>query len=296
MLRPYLSRVRPCTGPDPAQFDHMRTDFDAELVREHLAHRAAGHSGHRFPGARALQDVARVLAVVLEGAREIRVARPRTRHLAAPLAPGGVRFGGHHVLPVLPIAIPHEHRDGGAERLAGPHAREPLDLVGFDLHAGAAAVAAHPPLQLDVDAVGGQGQPGGDPLEDRHQAAPVRLARCGEPKGHATEPPSEPPPTSTNLHEPPDNSTRARLRVGLVISPFVPLSTSWRGGQGVRPHGRGGACGLVFVMVGSETTTSPRVVMPNRYCWPLVASNATRSGPMIGSRIEIFRCWLKKNV
>src|SRR2546422_6035077 len=49
-------------------------------------------------------------------------------------------------------------------------------------------------------------------------------------------------------------------------------------------------------MVGSETTTSPRVVMPNRYCWPLVASNATRSGPMIGSRMEIFFCWLKKNV
>src|SRR2546430_4244191 len=57
----------------------MRADFDAELVQEHLAHRAAGHPGHRFPGARALQDVARVLAVVLEGAREIRVARPRTR-------------------------------------------------------------------------------------------------------------------------------------------------------------------------------------------------------------------------
>src|SRR5437879_3955239 len=51
-------------------------------------------------------------------------------------------------------------------------------------------------------------------------------------------------------------------------------------GQGVRPHGRRGACGLMFVMVGSETTTSPRVVMPNRYCWALVASNATRSGPL----------------
>src|SRR6266705_5248109 len=184
-VRPYRTRVRPCTGPDPAQFHHMRRDFDAELLQEHLAHRAAGHSGHRFPGARALQDVARVLAVVLEGAREIRVAGARTRHLAAPLAAGGVRFGGHHVLPVLPIAIPHELRDGGAEGLTGPHAREPLDLVGFDLHAGAAAVAAHPPLQLDVDALGGQGQPRGDPLEDRHQAAPVRLARCGEAEHHA---------------------------------------------------------------------------------------------------------------
>src|SRR2546422_1219627 len=120
------------TGHHPAQFDHMRTDFDAELVQKHLAHRAAGHPRYRFPGARALQDVARVLPVVLERAREVRVAGPRTRHLAAPLAPRGVRFGGHHVLPVLPIAIPHEHRDRGAERLAGPHAREPLDLVGFE--------------------------------------------------------------------------------------------------------------------------------------------------------------------
>src|SRR5204862_538395 len=158
MLRPYLSRVRPCTGPDPAQFDHMRPDLDPKLVQEHLAHRAAGHPGHRFPRARALQDVARVLPVVLERARE-------------PDSGSGSR----------------------------------------DLH-------AVPPL-------------------------------------HVVE-----------------------------------------RGQGVRPHGRRGACGLVFVMVGSETTTSPRAVMPNRYCWPLVASNATRSGPMIGSRIAIFRCWLKKNV
>src|ERR1041385_1484718 len=262
--------LRPCTGPDPAQFDHMRPDLDAELLQEHLAHRAAGYPGHRFPRARALQDVARVLAVVLEGPREIRVAGPRTRHLAAPLAPGGVRFGSHHVLPVLPIAIPHEHRDGGAEGLAGAHAREPLDLVGFDLHAGAAAVAAHPSLQLDVDALGGQGQPGGDPLEDRHQPAPVRFPGRGKAKRHATSPPSLTSPNLHNLHQPPDNSTRARLRVGLSRSP--------RGSGGEVSHRRGGACGLVFVMVGSDTTTSPRAVMPNRYCWPLVASNATRSG------------------
>src|SRR2546428_10311344 len=35
-----------------------------------ISHRAAGHPGHRFSGARALQDVARVLAVVLEGDRK----------------------------------------------------------------------------------------------------------------------------------------------------------------------------------------------------------------------------------
>src|SRR5437016_8234569 len=52
--------------------------------------------------------------------------------------------------------------------------------------------------------------------------------------------PPQPPPTSTN---PPDNSTRARLRAGLVISLFVPLSTPWRGGQGVRTHRGDGITG-----------------------------------------------------
>src|SRR5881396_1428312 len=235
MLRPYLRMLRPYTNTDPAQFDHMGPDVDPELFQQHLAHRAARDPRHRLARARPLQDVPRVLAVVLERAGEIGVPGARARDLTSPLGfplcPGGVGLGRHHVLPVLPIAVPHEHRDGGAEGLAGAHPREPLDLVGFDLHAGAAAVAAHPPLQLGVDALGGQGEAGGDPLEDRHQPPSVRLARRGEAEHHPTLPPSR---TSTSLHQPPDNSTRARLRAGLVISPFVPLSTWWRGGQGVR--------------------------------------------------------------
>ncbi len=203
----------------PTQFHDVRTDFHAELFQQHLAHRAAGDARHRLARARPLQDVARVLAVVLERAGEIRVAGPRTRHLAAALATGGVRFGGHHVLPVLPIAVPHEHRDGGAQRLAGTHPGEPLDLVGFDFHAGTAPVAAHPPLQLGVDALGGQGQAGGDPFEDRHQPASVRLARRREPEHHR----------ALML---PDNSTRARLRAGLSRSPRC--SPSARSGAGVR--------------------------------------------------------------
>src|SRR5439155_1572562 len=103
-------------------------------------------------------------------------SRQRTG-LAPPLGAAGVRLGRHHVLPVLPIAIPYEHRDGGAEGLSGAHSREPLDLVRFDFHAGAAAVTAHAPLQLGVDALRRQGQPGGHPLEDRHQAASVLLSR-----------------------------------------------------------------------------------------------------------------------
>src|SRR5881296_440039 len=199
MLRPYVSMLRPYTRPDPTQFDHMRPDFDAELFQQHLAHRAAGDPRHRLAGARPLQDVARVLAVVLERTREIGVPGAWAGDLAPPLGAAGVRLGCHHVLPMLPVAIPHEHRDGRTERLAGAYPREPLDLVRFDFHAGAAAVAAHAPLQLGVDALRGQGQAGGDPLENRHQAASVRLARRREPERHATPPPPEPPSTSTNL-------------------------------------------------------------------------------------------------
>src|SRR2546426_6687640 len=43
-------------------------------------------------------------------------------------------------------------------------------------------------------------------------------------------------------------------------------------------------------------SASPRVVSANRYCWLLTASNDTRTGPMIGSRIGMRACTLKKYV
>jgi hypothetical protein len=101
-----------------------------------------------------------------------------------PLRAWSVRLRRHDVLPVLPVAVPHEHRDRRAERFARAHPGEPLDLVGLDLHAGAPAVPPHAPLQLAVDALGGHGETGGDPLEDRDQAAPVGLARRREPERH----------------------------------------------------------------------------------------------------------------
>src|SRR5207244_12743263 len=58
----------------------------------------------------------------------------------------------------------------------------------------------------------------------------------------------------------------------------------------------GGACGLLFVMVGSAITTSPRVVIAKRYCCFAMVSSATRKGPTIGSRITKRFCRLKKYV
>src|SRR6266704_3917354 len=185
MLRPYAN---------PSQLDDVTSDLDAELLEQQLGDRAAGDPRDRFPRARPLQDVAPVHPGVLEGPREVGVPRARPRDLAPSLgaSPRGVRFGGHDVPPVLPVAIPDEHRDRGAERLAGAHAREPLDLVRLDLHAGAPAVPTHAALQLGVDPFGRHGEARRDPLENPHQTAPVRLACRREPKRHATVPPRLP--------------------------------------------------------------------------------------------------------
>src|SRR2546429_3087048 len=150
--------LRPYTRPHPTQFAHVRTDFDAELFQQDLADRAAGDPRHRFARARPLQDVARVAAIVFERAREVGVARTGAGHLTSPLRTGRVGFRRHDVLPMLPVAVPYEHGDGRAQRLARAHAGEPFDLVGLNLHTGAAAVSAHAPLQLDVDPLGRAGQ------------------------------------------------------------------------------------------------------------------------------------------
>ena len=143
-------------GDDAAQLRHVRAHLDAEFPQELLTHCAACHARHGFSRTRALEDVARVLAIVFQRSGKIGVAGPRPRHL--PATPqgigGGIGLRCHDVLPVLPVAIPDQHGDRGAEGFAGADAGEPLDAVGFDLHARAAAVPALAALQLGVH-VGG---------------------------------------------------------------------------------------------------------------------------------------------
>ena len=59
---------------------------------------------------------------------------------------------------------------GTAQRLAGADAGEPLDVVALDLHPRAAAVALHPADELAVHPVGADRQPGGEPLDQGHEA------------------------------------------------------------------------------------------------------------------------------
>src|SRR2546426_11805633 len=121
--------LRPSTRGDPTELHDVAADLDVELLEQQLAHGPAGDPGDGLAGAGALQDVARVLAVVLEDAREVGVPRPGPRDLPAARLRGGLGPRGHHVPPVLPVAVPHEPPAGGARPLARPHARGALDLV-----------------------------------------------------------------------------------------------------------------------------------------------------------------------
>src|SRR3989441_6579750 len=124
--------LRPYTRLDAPQFDHVRADFDAKLLQQQLANRATGDPRHRLPGARPLEDVARVLAVVFQGAGQVGVSRPRPRDLAPALASprprGGVRLPRPPNLPVLPTAVPDPHRAGRAQRFPRADAREAPEL------------------------------------------------------------------------------------------------------------------------------------------------------------------------
>src|SRR5258706_1550 len=117
----------PYVRDHPPQFSHVRSDFNAELAQQFLAHGSAGNAGDGLTGAGTLQDIAGVRAVILERAREIGVARPWPGDLAPP-AQGvrrGLRFGRHDGLPGSRISHPGPKAPAQWIGSGGPH-------IGFD--------------------------------------------------------------------------------------------------------------------------------------------------------------------
>src|SRR6266566_1076324 len=147
----------------------------------------------------------------------------------------------HHMAADLNAELPQQDlADGPAgdprDGLAGAGALQDV--------AGAAAVAALAAFQLRVHALGGHGEAGGDPLEDRHQAAAVRFARCREPESHLL---AAPPITGE-----PD---RGRARAS-VLGPEAARHYGL-------PHREGRPTGNGFGITGSCTMTTPLAVTPN---------------------------------
>src|SRR5690606_29045154 len=126
-------------------------------------------------------------AGVLEQADEVGMAGPGQVH-APELLLLHVRVGRlvrHGGLPVLPVAVPDQDRDGRAERLAEAHAGEERGLVALDAHAAAAAVAGLAALELGVDvAPGEERQAGGHAVDQGDESAAVGFSRGPEAEMH----------------------------------------------------------------------------------------------------------------
>ena len=170
----------------------MASDADAKLREQSPAYGTHRDAGRGLPGGGAFEDVARVVPVVFQQSREIGVSRTHACHSALPrafrLGPvarcvfGRGRRGIHDFLPVLPIAVPNQHRDGRSDCLAGTDAREQLDGVLLDLHPSAAPIALLPARELLVDVAREQPQAGGNALENRNEGLSVGFAGGRESK------------------------------------------------------------------------------------------------------------------
>src|SRR2546428_11848132 len=117
--------LRPYTSGDASELHDVGADFDVEPLQQQLAHRPASDASDGLAGAGALQDVARVLAVVLEDAREVGVPRPGPRDLPAARLRGGLGPPGPPRPPAPPGPGPPPPPPGGAPPPAPPHAPPP---------------------------------------------------------------------------------------------------------------------------------------------------------------------------
>src|SRR5882672_4481091 len=87
-----------------------------------------------------------------------------------------VRFDMHCPLPVFPVLVWNQQRDGCARRDAVANAAQRLGAIGLDRHATAAAVPALASAQLGRDSVEVHRQSGRNALENRDERLAVRLA------------------------------------------------------------------------------------------------------------------------
>src|SRR5207249_12281337 len=107
----------------------------------------------RFAGARALEDVARVVEVVFDDAGEVGVSGSRTSdRFFLVLGAVGV-FNGQRFGPVLPVLVLEQDRDRRSDGVGVTDAGNDLGAVGLDFHAAAAAVSLLTPPELMIDGV-----------------------------------------------------------------------------------------------------------------------------------------------
>ncbi len=164
---------------------HVNSEWPQKLHRE----RADRDARRSLTRRRALEHIANIVKIVFEHARQIRVSRTRPRdHLG--LARIG-RIRGHSFFPVLEIAIGDDERDRTAHRAPEADSRDRTNLVLFDQHPAAAAVAFLAARELMVDACEIDLEAGGYALDHRDEFGAVRFTG-GQKTEHRIHSPSRP--------------------------------------------------------------------------------------------------------
>ena len=167
----------------------MAADADAELREQSLRDGAGGHARRRLARRRALEDVARVVAIVLEDAGEIGVTgtHPRDRAFARSAGASASRGAGSMISCQffqsrlrMSIAIGPTRASRRRVRRRGISTASVLDL-----HAAPATVALLASRELGVDVRRKQRQASGHAFEHAHEGLAVRFACGGETEDHA---------------------------------------------------------------------------------------------------------------
>ena len=148
--------IERCFIDDFADANDATRDGDAEFVEQPACDRSKGDAHRGFARARAFENVAHVGTIVFEAADSIGVTGSRNVDRAGGFA--FTRLDRHDLEPLLVIAILDVQRDRTAERFTATHARMDLHVVGFDLHAIAAAIAHLAPNRIGVNVLDGQRQ------------------------------------------------------------------------------------------------------------------------------------------
>ena len=128
---------------------HIREHLDAQISKEFARDTGRRHASGGRAGARALENVAAIVGVRLQGTHQIGMPRPRRHFAHQPLRL--LTEYGHAVRPVLPIAIADRERHRRADGLPETDARRNLHGVTLDGLPAAAPVARLAASQVGVD-------------------------------------------------------------------------------------------------------------------------------------------------
>ena len=163
----------------------MGGNIDTER-REKLAADSADCDAHRrLACTRALEDVTRIPAVVLQHARQIGVSGAHGRD---PL-PRRCAEGIHAIRPVHKVAVHDLQGKRCADGLAKAQSREHEHAIRLDLHAPAASIAALAARKLGIELRTRELQPCRQTIDDCRQCRAVRFSPRDKPQLSHVNPP-----------------------------------------------------------------------------------------------------------